>query len=74
MTRIEGSVFKCQMTGVEGRESSAVSLTRGKMGRHAWVFFYRGEVPKKFNDRVGTLESRYQVPRFEELCNPGVEL
>ncbi len=37
----------------------AVLRRRKWTGRVSWIFFYRGEVPKKSNDSVGISKSHY---------------
>ncbi len=39
------------MVDVAGRELRLVKLRRGMIRREPWTFFYRGEGPKKSNNR-----------------------
>ncbi len=47
-----------RMTEIMGCESRLASLRRRMMSRERWtIFFYRGEVIKKFKSRVSTSKS-----------------
>ncbi len=52
------------MVGAGGREWRLIKLRRGVMSRETGPSFYRGEVPKKSNNKDNTVKSSV---KFEKL-------